>query len=177
MGFLDNLLKGVRDFSTTVRETREAIETAKRQREDLETALPARSDIKELMGRWIDSCSDTYTENLQRHLTGLLRKARQCTDLNSQIARNLLHVLSIQPGVQVPADASSMDVALMAFFGNDFKAAIFRVIDTMEWPGPEGMPWTERAMAIEKLDKRIADLETKYAEMVVVARQSGVIVE
>lgn len=180
MGIIDSLkgaLQGLKDLQGGVQAIRRDLEVARREREDVQCALTCRADVKAILARWIDSCHDRYEERLQASLTTMLRKPRHFDDLESQTSRSLLGVLSVQPNAGNLADARSLDVALMALMGSQLKPAVLAMVDSMEWPGPEGLPLAERERKLAELDKRIAKLERDEAELMALAASHRVILD
>jgi hypothetical protein len=143
MGMLSDfssLLRGAQDFVNTVKTVRSQIESLKQQRENVLAAPAARSDIKAMYLRWIDDCAGKHREMLQHHMAGVLRKARQCDDLKSVTAGNLIGVASIGRNSANGPDPKTVDIVLMAMLGDQAKKFISAAIDALDWPADEGLP-------------------------------------
>lgn len=180
MGLIDGIrsaLAGLKDLQGGVKALRDQLEAARREREDVQCAPTCRADVKAIFSRWIDSCGQRYQERLQASLGTMLRKPAHFQDLGSQTARNLMAVLSVQPNSGNAADARSIDVALMALMGAQLKPALMKMIDEVDWPGPEGLPMDERVRKLAEIDARIAKLERDEAELLAIAAANRVILD
>lgn len=180
MGILDGLkaaLSGLKDLQGGVKALQAQLEAARREREDVQCAPTCRADVKDILGRWIDSCAGRYEERLRASLATMLRKPKHFADLNSQPAVSMLAVLAVQPHVGGAPDARSLDIALMALLGQQLKPAVFKLIDSMEWPAAEGLPLAERERKLAEIDKRIERLEREEAELREIATANRVILD
>jgi hypothetical protein len=175
MGLRD-FFSGVRDFGKEVRACCEEIKSLQLELADLQLAPPARTDVKDLFARWIDGCEGKFLEMLQQRVATISRKGAYFGDLEAPQIRNSMCVVSVPPNGSNPATPATMDVALMALFGEQLKPLVMKALDKLEWPA-QAMTQKDISARMTEIGARLATLRAKREEMIGEARKHGLIVD
>jgi hypothetical protein len=185
MGMIDTLrsavmgpvMGAVRDLVGSLQSMETEIEAAQREREDLLCAPTCRADVKAFYEQWIDGCRADFQEMLGKQLTTMLRKPDGFSNMKSQVAYNHMAVVSVRPVGGEGPTSRSMDRSLLALLGPQLKPALFKVIDEMPWPAPEGLPLSQRRAKVAALDRKIEQLQADARELRRVAADAGIIID
>ncbi len=161
---LASVLAGARDHASKLRSR---LEKLRQERDEILAAPACRADIKALYAAWFERRRQEYRQALGAHIAGLISKpARFMADTAStDVLDRRLSVLAVGPNSANPATPRSIDSAEAALFGEEMQRAFFDVIDSLDWPGPEGLPMVERTKRVAELDEQIAKLQTELDEV------------
>lgn len=176
MGFLQDLLglrKGAQDFAARMRAVRTKIEQLRREREDILTAPACRADVKEFFASWIEGARDRYACQLRNYAKSITLSPQQLQ--SADVVKNYGGVCALPiHGGNTP---SAMDTAIAALLGPMLQKSLFEAVDSIEWPGPEGLPMADRAHRITALDREIERLLAEEKELASVANELRLSIE
>lgn len=150
-----------------VNQIRSNIEEKKRQRQDLETLPLPRKDLANLVCEWVDQEAKQFPSNL-RHGINFLINRPNIDVIDRSFA--LLHV-----GAGGYNSTTQLPPANLCYLlGDLIKSNLRRAFDEMDYPDDVGPTRAARPAMLAKLNKEIASLEAKEAELVAHADSVGI---
>lgn len=162
-----SLKKSISTIGTSVRELGAEIEHKKRQREELLISPMSRDELADGLCKMLDASASVYPERLAK-ATAFIRE-NPFFDFESS---RLDFIGTMGAGNQV----NILPRENVAWFLSDLlKQRIRDAVAAMEWPqGSVKLTRAERKKAIEKLDKEIADLESRQKSILDEAHAAGI---
>ncbi|HKJ75976.1 MAG TPA: hypothetical protein VKA64_02125 [Gammaproteobacteria bacterium] len=145
---------------------RSEIEEKKREREDLEHAPLSREDLADGLCSRIDVLAAPYPQYLRMAVEGVVNKPFH------DFAASQQEIISTRGNFAKTGHTYPENLAWL--FGDLIKERLRDAVHAMEWPDDQvGPPIGERRQLMAKLDKEIAELERKEAELIAEARKAG----
>jgi hypothetical protein len=174
MSFFDlsSIRKAIQGLGGQVRDLRGQIEDLKRQRENVANAPVAKSDILRMLEGWVQSARQEYLGQLRVTLQQSFKRPEHCDD-PGRVSNRMSLVGAVGQHNGLMGGPRSIDGALCTFLGDQLVAGFTQALDGMAWP-TGGLPLAERTAAVQKLDKKIGELQKQEAELVQAAREAGV---
>lgn len=169
------LRKALAGLSGSVKALRVRIETLKRQREDIATAPTARADIQAMLAAWLDEQAGQYRKNVGVMLMAFIKRATWVSE-HARVA-DAVTLVAATPTPGANPTFRTVDAAVIGLLLPQIRENLPKLIDAVEWPGPEGLPLKERTAELARLDEEISRLEAEEAALVAQAASAGVVLD
>lgn len=169
---LNSIKAALSGLKTDQRKRRTQLEALRRERDLVATAPASRSDVKSAVRSLIGANAARYNTLAGRALQPLIGKASMLSDPERVSTTFGLLGATAPNGNPMPR---GFDMLLCAVAGEAAAAALDKVIDGLEWPGPEGLPAGQRQAELARLDGLIAKLEAEEETVAAQARDAGLL--
>jgi len=146
-------------------------EKALQKREDIVFLPLPKNDFIAMIEEQIDGAGSEYKERLQ-HQVNQSHEARNIVK-KSKFPYPILNPWAGAGDHNKPF-ASMLRDTVYFYFGEQIKIGMTKSIMSLEWPEKVGLPLSERAAAIDKVDKEIEKIESDLEELISIARKSGI---
>lgn len=168
-----NIRKTLKGFADELSTIRFDIETLTREAEDIQFAPANKDDLFKALEVWAADNQVQYRAYLKTELNKLIQSPGDLAE-KSSVHRHL-HSRGFlpTPGLSTPI---SRDVQLCGLLGPaKFVELVKAQAEAIEWPD-QGLPMTERAPAIAKLEKKLAALRVREQDLISAAEKAGLTV-
>lgn len=164
---LADAIKGLFGVRNTVAEIGAQIKAAQARIQYLKNSPPPPSDVVAYFEKLVDAKAAQYNQAFAFTLDRLARDPLRM-EANDGIG------VFTAVGVGLPASFQSVEVAILAVFGEDVKAAIRKRIGAARWPGEPGPPVAERPALIAKAEAELKELEGQLNKLRSEAAAAGI---
>lgn len=168
-----SIKKSVQDLSKQVADLKGKIETLKRKREDIATAPAALVDIKKRVTALVEERAAAYSKGFRRQMDVFVRKPERIADPGA-LTHDLL--IGVTPESGQTASLFTLEMGLSALMSDAIIKGLMAQIESMEW-SDQGLPFSERVQALEKIDAEIAKLEQDLNAIHRDARAAGISID
>ena len=167
--------KSLKDFAADVHGLRSEIEALERKREDVLYAPANRDDVAAAMQAWVTRSKAAYNARLTMTLKRIAQSAEgtsKPSEIDAIMKSSALTGSGLNPVLPFEADQ-----ALAAIFGDQLMESMQATIAATTWPEGEGIPFTQRATEVAKIDAQLEKLRAKHARLIADAAKAGLQVE
>lgn len=168
-----SIKKSVQDLAKQVSELKGKIEALKRKREDIATAPAALVDIKARVTALVDERAAVYSKGFRRQMDAFVRKPERIAEPGA-LKQDLL--MGLTPEAGQTASVFTLEMGLSALLKDGILKGLMAQIDAMDWP-EQGLPFSERSSALEKIDAEISQLEYDLNALNQAARSAGISID
>jgi len=167
MSNLADVVKTLFGVRKTVTEIGAQIKAAQARIEYLKKAPPPRSDVAVYFEKLVDEKASEYDKAME------FTVQRLSDDPLRMAANDGIGILTAVR-VGAPASFQSVEIAILAMFGEDIKTAVRKRIEATPWPGEPGPPVADRPALIAKAERELTELEAQLDNLRHEAAAAGI---
>lgn len=159
----------IADAGAQLQAAREKEANLRGQQAAVSAAAAAKVDVRAAVDTWVDGMAAGFSEQLRSRINKLTSDPR-----GLRIARNVNQRMGLigEPQSRDESPSHQLDQVLCGLFGQQVKAALAKVLDSVRWD--EGLPMADRAGALARLDIEIKAAVAEENELTAAAREAGV---
>lgn len=164
----------VASIAGKVRDVRAQAEKLKREREDLAAAPATKEDIIRLMMAQVNEAAARYSARL-RDAIDHTTTCGQPAHIGTNGKPCSVGIFTVREHQTNPPTVADVQDSLCFFLQGQIKSDLERALKDMSWPAG-AQPVEGRAAALEKLDRKIAELDAEETDLRQAAAAAGVVI-
>lgn len=163
--------KDISALGAEIKSIAERIESLKQERDSIESMPMCKSDALKILDDWVDQQAGKFPVHLRNSIEFVLRRPLKAREFISDA--NPINIINAARSANINPTVASIQPNIFYLLRAQIKEGIHAAVEEMDF-SESGLPYEERILKLDKLDKEIASLEKKEAELLQHAHEAGI---